>query len=739
MNASIIVNTYNRADYLQGLLDSFERLCKTEFEVIVVNGPSTDRTSSILRSFEGRIKVVDCPSRNLSHSRNLGIAASAGDIVVFIDDDARPVDRDWLYRFVNIFENNSPEKVGAVGGSILRGDTDNLEYRGALFSEYSFQKFNETENENLAPDGSKWLLRVPGGNSAYLCTSLKNIGGFDEIYSYYNDETDVCMRLINSGYKIKHLSENKIRHYSASSERRINYFNRNWDIISKSDAYFSLKNAKDAFPIRLINTLRFAGQKHFVYEVDSFLKRKLISYSYWLRLKRLWFLGLLSGLWFGLTKPRQLRDFRVPPPPFLPFISNHVKNPLRIALVTSTIPGQPGFGGIGRYTFDLARGLHQRGHEVHIICRDENPIHYESLGFFIHGITNADAASIVLDESRPIVKKNIAFSVAVEKKLASLYAQGIEFDIVHASNWDAEPIALIREHAYPLALMLVTPLAQVVQTEKWGMNDDLQLSIALDRWQIEHADVVCVPSHGVLKSYESLMDIHPDEFSHLEITPLGIIPEYSPAVSHPPGPRRLLFVGRLEWRKGIHTLLEALPDLMQRFPDWECHIVGNDQVSALNGETFKQEFQKRYSSAPWLNRIIFHGMVPQDELLAQYQSCDLFVAPSLFESFGLIFQEAMQYGKPVVGCLTGGIPEVVEHGVEGLLVAPDQPEALGAALARLMQDDELRLCMGNAARERIHKRDNYQTMAAGLEGVYRLVVAKKGARYKARRKSIWNS
>ncbi|MBK8822558.1 MAG: hypothetical protein IPN58_08080 [Anaerolineales bacterium] len=48
----------------------------------------------------------------------------------------------------------------------------------------------------------------------------------------------------------------------------------------------------------------------------------------------------------------------------------------------------------------------------------------------------------------------------------------------------------------------------------------------------------------------------------------------------------------MEWRKGIHTLLEALPDLMQRFPDWECHIVGNDQIPAINNETFKAGIPK---------------------------------------------------------------------------------------------------------------------------------------------------
>ncbi len=737
MNASVIINTYNRADYLQMLLDSLGYLRCVTFEIIVVNGPSTDKTLSVLKNFEKRIKIVDCPSKNLSHSRNLGIAAAAGDLVVFIDDDALPVDIDWLSRFVNTFEKMQDEKLGALGGAILRFDTDDLEYNGGLVSEYSFQAFDRVNEGRLSPDGSPWMLRVPGGNSAYLRQALINIGGFDEVYSYYNDETDVCVRLIHSGYAIKHISENRIRHYSASSERRTNFFDRNWDVIAKSDTYFALKNAQDGILFRLIKTIRFAGQKHFVHEVDSFIKRKLISFPHWLRLKRLWFIGFCRGLWAGMVRKRKLGDFQTPPPPFLPFLPNHVKDPLRVALISSTVPGQPDFGGIGRYTFDLARGLHQRGHEVHIICRDENPIHYESLGFIIHGISHAQVDAIPLDEPRPILKKNLAFSIAVEKKLAELYSQGIEFDVVHASNWDAEPVALIREQIYPLALMLVTPLAQVIQTEKWEVNNDLSACITLDRWQIEHADVVCVPSKGVLKSYLSLMDIHPEQLSSLEITPLGIVPENLPATIQPSNIRRLLFVGRLEWRKGAYALLEVLPSLLQNFLDWECHIVGNDQLPAVNGETFKQIFLRKHQGSAWLDRVIFHGMVSQDELLSHYQSCDLFVAPSLFESFGLIFQEAMQYGKPVVGCLTGGIPEVVEHGVEGLLVPPDHPEELYAALARLMQDDDLRIRMGHAAQERIILRDNYLSMSIRLEQVYRQVIQQKASEYRARRQTLW--
>lgn len=741
LTVSVIINTYNRAPYLRRLLAGLAHLRGVEFEVVVVNGPSTDETASVLKQYEGLVKVVTYNGRNLSVSRNLGIAAAAGDLIAFIDDDALPADKNWLYRFVNVFEEDTDRNTAAVGGPVLWFDTEVLEYDGGLVSQYSFHEFHKTNQDRKSPDGSAWVLRVPGGNSAYVRGKLVYVGGFDETYQYYNDETDLCFRLAKAGYEIKHISENKIRHYSAASERRVNYYDRNWDVITKSDTYFALKNAQDAPLLRLIKALRFAPQKHFVREVDGFIKSRLISRLHWLRIKRLWLSGLLSGLWAGLTQKRKLGNFQTPPPPFLPFLSNKAASPMRIALITSTIPGQPGFGGVGRYTFDLAHGLHQRGHEVHIICRDENPIHYQSLNFIIHGISNAQIEAVNIQDSRPILKKNLAFSIAVEKKLAALYSQGVEFDVVHASNWDAEPVALIREQIYPLALMLVTPLAQVIQTEKWDVNNDLKACIDLDRWQIEHADVVCVPSKGVLKSYQSLMDIHPEQLSSLEITPLGIIPENLPTAVQPAiqpsNIRRLLFVGRLEWRKGIHTLLEILPDLLQQFPNWECHIVGNDQLLAVNGETFKQIFLRKHNNAAWLNRVIFHGTVSQDELLFHYQSCDLFVAPSLFESFGLIFQEAMQFGKAVVGCHTGGIPEVIENGIEGLLVTPDRPHELRDALAQLMQDDRLRESMGKAGKQRIRERDNYLTMAIQLEKVYQSLIAAKGNECKARRKSSW--
>src|SRR5690349_8440055 len=128
LTISIVINTYNRASYLKRLLVGLNQLCDVDFEVIVVNGPSTDETELLLEQYRGRLKAIQCPTRNLSYSRNLGIAASAGDIIVFIDDDALPADRQWLNRIVQAFADDIDGRLGAVGGAVWQGDTQYYEF-----------------------------------------------------------------------------------------------------------------------------------------------------------------------------------------------------------------------------------------------------------------------------------------------------------------------------------------------------------------------------------------------------------------------------------------------------------------------------------------------------------------------------------------------------------------------------------------------------------------------------------
>jgi glycogen synthase len=533
-----------------------------------------------------------------------------------------------------------------------------------------------------------------------------------------------------------HLPDNPIRHYSAPSGIRTGPYDRNWHVITRSDTYFALKNGADPWLLRFSKTIAYAPRKHFFREINRFFGHGQVSMLRWLRALGAWFTGLISGLWAGLWQVRRTCEF-AEVPAFLPFNSRFSERPLKIALLTQTIPGQASYGGIGRYTYDLAHGLHERGHEVHIICKGEQPLQHKGLGFFLHGIPAAAYDERASRDHYPILAKNIAYASAVVRKFSELHTRGVIFDVVHASNWDAEAAAVIRAQLYPVALMLVSPLAQIILTENWILNDDLRACIALDRWQIEQAPTVCIPSQGVLKSYQTLMNIQPESIGHLHLIPLGIVPDNAPpdVVFH--SRLHLLFVGRLERRKGAQTLLQILPDLLQQNNQWECHLVGDDRVPLIEGGTLKEHFLAQHHGATWLDRVIFHGSVAEDELRQHYRNCDLFVAPSLFESFGLIYHEAMQYGKPVVGCRTGGVPEVVEHGVEGLLVPPDSPEDLREALLLLMRNDSLRKQMGQAGWRRVHQVTNYRTMAVQAERVYQETIDRAAAHCKARRAYLW--
>lgn len=738
LRCSIVINTYNRSACLARLLASLNHLAYDEFEVVVVNGPSTDDTRLLLSQYAGRIKVVDCPEANLSLSRNLGIAAAAGDIVVFIDDDALPAEPNWLDKIVEAFQADMEGRVGAVGGPALHCDTADYQFRAGLTSDYAFQVFRATDANARAADGVRWFRRTVGCNSAFRRSALVEIGGFDEHITYYLDESDVCLRLARQGYDTLHLDDAAVRHYPEPSPVGAP-FSRNRRMIARSDTYYCLKNGRDGLLKRILKTLWFAPQKHFYRELIAAWRDGRLStrglLNYWWQ----WARGVARGLWIGLFAERRTRLKAEAPPPFQRFAKRVPERKLRVCLLSQSAPPDPKLAGVARYTYDLARGLYELGHEVHVIYRNQQPMRRDGLEFTLHGIPDSAHVGQQLLTGLPVTNKNCAYALAVGHKLIELMQQGTVFDVVHASNWDLEGLALPLLRIYPYVLVLVSPLAQVIETEGWQLDTDLRTGVALDRWQIEQADSVCCPSWGVLESYRSKMGLDSERLPFLQRVQLGIVPSlraYHMAQSasiaidnQPESPTRecrLLFVGRLEHRKGAHVLLEILPDLLERHPNWRCDLVGNDQVPDGLGSTLKERFLRRHAMAPWLSRVQFHGMVSDDQLQMCYESCDVFVAPSLFESFGLVYLEAMQYAKPVVGCRVAGIPEIVSDGVDGLLVPPGDAKALADALHRLMSDAALRQRLGRAGQSKVLNEFTHLAMAQRFLARYYEVIERRG-------------
>ena len=302
---SIIINTLNRAGHLKSLLQELEKQTYSHFEIVVVNGPSMDKTKEILRPYQDRIKIIDCPEANLSLSRNIGIENASGDYVAFIDDDALPCNENWLENFIYFIIFHSDKKIGTVGGPVKHKNTNHYEFKNGASSDYGFQIFREEELKSHVLDGKRWVQGIPGGNNIVLKKALYEINGFDERFVYYLDETDVCIRLAREGYEIINNPINFIKHFKAPSNLRKNAYDIRWDIIARSDIFYALKNGHDIFLIRLFKTLRFFRKKHFYKEVVVAYKNNVISKEEYKKYRRLLRKGFYAGLKWGLFDKKQ--------------------------------------------------------------------------------------------------------------------------------------------------------------------------------------------------------------------------------------------------------------------------------------------------------------------------------------------------------------------------------------------------------------------------------------------------
>jgi hypothetical protein len=179
-----------------------------------------------------------------------------------------------------------------------------------------------------------------------------------------------------------------------------------------------------------------------------------------------------------------------------------------------------------------------------------------------------------------------------------------------------------------------------------------------------------------------------------------------------------LFVGRLEARKGIDTLLACLPAVLDRCPEARVVLAGRDDLPGPRGLSYRAEFEASPEGRRVAGRVSFLGPVGDDRLTELYATCDLVVAPSRFESFGLILVEAMMFAKPVIGGDVGGAREIVRPGENGFLVDPDDPAGLEKALVALCASAELRARFGARSREIYQARFTVDQMVQRTTALY---------------------
>jgi len=716
MRVSLIICSYNRMHTLPRTLEAVSFLRYPELEVIVVDGPSNDGTEAYLRREWGdRVRLLKCPVANLSVSRNIGIAAAAGEVIAFTDDDGLP-EPDWLERIVPCFDD---PRVGAVGGFVRDHTGVDFQTRFISSDRHGFSHEQIASAQALSPSvpGGFTFPRLIGVNSTFRHSVLLEIGGFDEHYAYFYDEVDVALRLTDAGYRVVICPEAEVHHkYAMSHIRTEKGVPKSWFQIGRSTSYFCLRNAPWGQSLDRSLDVVQTHKENFVASTHWAAASAGLSDADVGALLQTLDSGIDQGIEDAFAQPaRQLLSAVDEERRWLT-LPRTLAAPQRqrFAFVTDLYPPRE-CGGVAVFMRELALELARQGHEVSVITFGEagraHTVDFEE-GVWVHRI-QPDAANGL--EAR-VAQMPVGMNLAAQSVLDELdrVDQHRQFTWVLGTLWDLHTAAAIASGRYRVVLYLVTSYKLMLDSKpEWKPGSHFYTHhvapmVACERWALQQADKIISSTAGVKRDCERAYGV---DLGRAAVLPFGLRDVAPGERTAPAEGLRLLFVGRFERRKGIDLLLQILPALLTRYPQLRVDLVGDNTIPFEDGIPLWEAFCASHRGCEWFNRVDAPGVVSGEALLRFYAECDIFVAPSRYESFGLIYLEAMRAAKPCVGFAVGGVPEVVVDGETGILPEEVSAAALKATLVRLLDDAGLRERMGRAGRSRFESRFTVERFA----------------------------
>jgi glycosyltransferase involved in cell wall biosynthesis len=409
---------------------------------------------------------------------------------------------------------------------------------------------------------------------------------------------------------------------------------------------------------------------------------------------------------------------------------------MRIALISLSCP-RTGADGIARQRGTLARALARRGHDVHVFTLGARP---EATAFdqaTIHRDTRPKypnhwfASLPVLDW--PLTDSQLLWEL-VERQHETL-----PFDVIDVPLWLAQGAATLERSPAPVVLWLQTTLRHLIDLQdRAPRRHELEL-LALDARALARASFVLADSQAVLIDVQRVYGTRVDS-ARSGIAWLGLDDEGGPwSVDRPSRSEvEVLVVGRLEQRKGTLPLLDGLTSMLVIHPRIRVTFVGSDNSAsdgfrATTGHTYPEWFARH---APRLaDRVTFLGSVADEVLWERYRRADVLLHAARYESFGLVFLEAMRAGLPTVAFDVAAANEIHDR-TSARLAPPDDWHRLLAEVAALASDRDARDRLGRAARARFATVFTADLMAERTLDAYHRVVSqpRKTRRTKAPRR-----
>jgi len=369
---------------------------------------------------------------------------------------------------------------------------------------------------------------------------------------------------------------------------------------------------------------------------------------------------------------------------------------LNVCIISREFPPDTAFGGIGTFSLDTALMLKQRGHRVTVLSQSLSVTHT----FDHHGVTvHKLKVPRPLDTYHFLPALIVGFNYVVLRRLKRLHREQ-PFDIVDAPDHLAEGLSTALFTDLPVVTRLHTPFALLADL---GLNDyrkgpSYRFIRLAEKIALARSEAIYAPCLDLVRRCQTLFSL-PELPAKVFGYPLDL-DLFSPLRE----PRahantRLLFLGRFEQRKGIETIVGALPKIVAKRPDVTLTMVGRDTPNISGYSSGREYVERSLERAGCRACVEFRDYVPLQELPHFFHDHDIVWVPSLYDNYPIVCLEAMACGKPVVVADSGGLPEMVKNDATGLVFEAGNPDALASRTLELCETPGVAERLGAAARE----------------------------------------
>ena len=371
------------------------------------------------------------------------------------------------------------------------------------------------------------------------------------------------------------------------------------------------------------------------------------------------------------------------------------------------------YGGLGRHVQALTAAQAARGDDVTVLTQTAERTMSISQEDGIRVIRAPhDPPEVPFGEATLL-----AWVLGMQTGMIRAAAGADSFDVIHAHDWvTAHAGIALRDVLGARALVATIHATEAGRHQGWLPGPLSDAIHSIEHWLVHESDgVITCSSH----MREEVMQLFATPADHVSVIANGIdVQRWCAQPDHTAHAREvhartgplLVFVGRLEWEKGAHTLIDALPRLRRRIPGVRAVIAGRGGHA--------DELQRQVRARRLGSVVDFVGWLPEPELHGLVAAADALVVPSLYEPFGMVALEGAALGAPLVVARTGGLAEFVDDGATGRVFEPGDVESLADAVTEAIRDQEGSRHMAEAAHRKAQESYGWPLIAEQTDEAY---------------------